>query len=252
MRRLIGRVRMHSRILGITAALACTVAPPAGAQSKAPSKAAPSPASEGEPQNASELFKRLATLTGLEATFVETKKLALLRAPLVSTGLMYYMRPGYLLREIESPGSSRVLITPSTLELQDAQTRRSIDLRARPDVKLFVESFTKVLAGDQAALAKGFDIEFKPRVLPKKNSPPANTKDEWKLLLVPKAPPLSHLVKQLELTGRGYAVERIRVVETKGDTSEIVLTVKSIRRVYSPAEKERLFGLKDTSPPPRQ
>ena len=50
----------------------------------------------------------------------------------------------------------------------------------------------------------------------------------------------------------GDAVERIRVVETKGDTSEIVLTVKSIRRVYSPAEKERLFGLKETSPPPRQ
>jgi len=204
------------------------------------------------PGSAEELFRQLAKLEGLEATFVETKKMALLRAPLESRGRLYYLQPGYLLREVEAPSPSRVLITPSTLELHAADTKRSIDLSARPDVKLFVESFTKVLAGDHQALAKGFDIRFTPNVAAGGTAAASAAKGTrpntgWKLVLTPKAAPLNQLIRQLELTGTGYAVERIGVQETKGDSSEIVLTVKSVRRVYSSEEKRRLFGLADSA-----
>src|SRR5690606_13028439 len=111
------------RLVVLCAALTITSTATTLAQPSAPNNPPGSEASTPQelavgPQNAVQLFEKLAALDGLEATFVETKKLALLRAPLKSKGSLYYMRPGYLLREIESPSPSRVLITPTTLELR--------------------------------------------------------------------------------------------------------------------------------------
>lgn len=225
-----------------TAALVFTCALGSVNQSRAQTPP-PGAALAQEPQSASELFTKFATLTGLEATFVEVKKLALLKMPLQSEGTLYYLKPGYLLREVNKPKAARVLITPEKLELKDEQNARQIDLRSRPDVKLFVESFTKVLAGDERALAQGFNIHFTPRP-----SAPANPSDSvWKLTLTPKTSPLDKLVTKLVLSGKGYAVERIDVFETKGDSSETTLRVTNIGRTFTDAEKQTLFGIGPTS-----
>jgi outer membrane lipoprotein-sorting protein len=195
---------------------------------------------EPSPQTATELFAKMATLTGLEANFVETKKVALLKVPLRSEGTLFYMRPGYLLRQVTAPKPSQVLITPERLELKDAQGTRIMDLRARPDVKLFVESFIKVLAGDQAALSTVFDIHFE-RIAA--NAQPASAPGGWKLALTPKAAPLNQLVRKLTLTGKGYAVERIEVLETKGDSAITELSVRAVGRTFSDQEKQALFGI---------
>lgn len=196
------------------------------------------------PRTSDELFSKMATLSGLEATFVETKKVALLKMPLRSEGTLYYMRPGYLLRKVTAPKTSQVLITPERLELKDAQGTRTMDLRARPDVKLFVESFIKVLAGDQAALSRVFELQFSPAAA----NATAPASDLWTLTLTPKAAPLNHLVRKLTLTGKGYAVERIEVLETKGDSSVTELTVKSVGRAFTEEEKQTLFGMGQTPP----
>jgi outer membrane lipoprotein-sorting protein len=199
----------------------------------------------GHPRTADELFEKLATLTGLEATFVETKKMALLKVPLRSEGTLYYMRPGYLLRQVTTPKPSSVLITPERLQMTDAQGSRTMDLRSRPDVKLFVESFIKVLAGDRAALATAFDISFtRNNSQPGEATADTNTPPlDWTLTLTPKSSPLNHIIRRLALSGKGYAVQRIEVLETKGDSSTTELQVKSIGRVFSPEEKQRLFGI---------
>jgi len=220
---------MHRRsILALALAL---LSWPHAASAEAPATASP--------QTVDELFTKMATLSGLEATFAETKKVALLKMPLRSEGTLYYMRPGYLLRKVTAPKSSQVLITPERLELKDAQGTRTMDLRARPDVKLFVESFIKVLAGDQAALSKVFDLQFSPAAA--NAEPPAA--GSWTLTLTPRAAPLNHLVRKLTLMGKGYAVERIEVLETKGDSSVTELTVKSVGRAFTEQEKQALFGM---------
>jgi outer membrane lipoprotein-sorting protein len=205
-----------------------------------PSALLAQPAVDTGPQTATELFNKMATLSGLEATFVETKKVALLKVPLRSEGKLFYMRPGYLLRQVTTPKPTQVLITPERLELKDAQGTRTMDLRARPDVKLFVESFIKVLAGDQASLAKAFDIQFERSTTAPQ---PANSPATWTLTLTPKAAPLSQLVRKLSLMGKGYAVERIEVLETKGDSAVTELTVKAVGRSFTDQEKRTLFGI---------
>lgn len=216
------------------------VACPAAAFSETPAEAGPN--------TASELFSRMATLSGLEASFVENKKVALLKVPLRSEGALFYMRPGHLLRQVTQPKASQVLITPERLELKDSQGTRTMDLRARPDVKLFVEAFIKVLAGDQAALSKVFDIQFERALVNSSQpAPPPGPTTGWNLTLTPKAAPLNQLVRKLVLSGKGYAVERIEVLETKGDSAVTELTVKTVGRIFSVEEQRTLFGIGATS-----
>lgn len=211
--------------------------------------AEPAPSPLASPKTAAELFQKLATLKGLEASFVETKHMALLRMPLKSEGTLFYMRPGYLLRQVTTPKPSQVLITPQSLELRDAQGTRTMDLRSRPDVKMFVESFLKVLAGEREALEKVFEIQFARVDAPKGDVPAGVPAPEWALTLTPKSAPLNQIVRKLTLSGSGYAVQTIEVLETKGDSATTVLRVKSVDRVFSDAEKQRLFGIARAAPP---
>jgi Outer membrane lipoprotein carrier protein LolA-like len=191
------------------------------------------------PKDARGLFTAMASIPGLEAKFREEKKLALLRAPLVSEGRLYYKRGGYLARVTEKPSPASVRITPSTLEVNNGSGFQQVDLTGRADIKLFVESFARVLAGDYEALASVYEINF--QSLPGEAA-------RWRLSLVPKIGNLVHLVKSLELEGTGFGVELIRVNETKGDSTTTRVELVSAARSYSAEEQQRYFGAGTTTP----
>jgi hypothetical protein len=205
-----------------------------------PAFAAPATAPKGvpaelpvQPPDARTLLRALASVDGLQARFVEKKKLALLRAPLRSEGRIYFMRPGHLARFVESPTASVVRIGPDALHVEDQSGTQQFDLRGRPDIKTFVESFVHVVAGNHEALASTYSIEFAP----------AEGEDPWLLTLTPKRKPLSELIERLEIRGHGYEVRTVRVLEGRGDTTEIALEAVDPQRRFSAEERRRLFGL---------
>jgi len=189
----------------------------------------------GTPGDARALMSAMAELPGLEARFVETKKLALLKAPLRSTGVLYYTRPGYLVRIVEAPTFSKVRIGPDALKVSDAAGEQTFDLSARPDIKTFVESFVHVMAGNYDALAATYDLAF---------TPAAGPGTPWTLLLTPKRPPLSNLVERLEVVGVDYRITTIAVLERRGDRTDIAVTEANPERTFTAAERERIFGLR--------
>lgn len=201
--------------------------------------ALPRPPDDGYPRDAGSLFRALATIRGLQAKFEERKTLALLRAPLVSSGVLYYHHGGYLLRHVQQPTESHARITPTALELRTAQQSQRIDLRQRPDLKLFVESLTRVLAGDRAALERAYTVIF---------LAPKQLEASWQLKLTPKQAPLNQLVRSLVFTGRGYAIEQLVVEEANGDRTLTTFRDVNAQRRYSPQELERLFGIKPQQP----
>ncbi len=211
-------------------------------ESAAPSASAPTdgaPPADGYPRDAASLFRAMGTIRGLQAKFEEKKTLALLRAPLVSSGVLYYRHGGYLLRDTRHPAPSRIRITPKLLEVITPQESQRIDLRQRPDVKLFVESLVRVFAGDRPALERTYHVAF---------TAPKHAKDPWRLALTPKRAPLSHLVRSLVFTGRGYAIEQLIVEEANGDRAVTTFREVNAQRRYSPHELEQLFGIKPTQP----
>lgn len=183
------------------------------------------------PADARALFKAMASLEGLEAKFREEKKLALLRAPLVSEGRLFYLRGGYLARLTEKPSPVTVRITPTALEVNNGAGYEKIDLRGRADIKLFVESFARVLAGDYDTLAALYEMTYDKL-----------SDGRFRLTLKPKTGTLAQLVSALELEGAGFGVDTIRIRETKGDSAVTHIELVSAKRKFTAEEQNKLFG----------
>jgi hypothetical protein len=132
-----------------------------------------------------------------------------------------------------------VRIGPGALEVSDGKHSQRIDLQGRPDVKTFIESFTRVLAGDFDTLLSTYDIGFEPQPTPEQ---------PWTLTLKPKSETLRHLIRSVQLLGKGYVVSTIRVAEASGDRAETQISVVSAPRQFSSEEQRQLFGLEAATP----
>ena len=197
--------------------------------------ARPAPASADAPErptDARSLLQAMSKVSGLEARFVERKQLALLKAPLVTEGRIYYTRGGHMARVVEKPLPSTVRIGPTKLEVIDDGGHKDVDLRSRPDIKTFVGSFVHVVAGDYDALAEVYRLSFT-----------SENEGAWLLTLEPTSDTLSRLVKKLEIRGSGFEVHTIRVLEAGGDSTEIALSDVDPEREFTAEERKRLFGL---------
>lgn len=182
------------------------------------------------PESADALLEAFASMPGLEAEFVEEKHIALLAAPLVSSGRLYFAPPGFLHRVVESPTRSTTVVTPERVRFTDDTGTEEIALAARPELRALVESMVWLLAGDIDALRGVYSIAFEP-----------GDDESWALTLTPQEEPLSHLIARMEVLGAGLRVETIRVVETTGDETVTRITDANPAREFSPDERTRLF-----------
>jgi len=178
------------------------------------------------------LLSAFAKMEGLEAKFVEEKRMQLLKAPLVSEGRLYFVRPGYLLRRIDAPQPSKVLITPTTLTVDDGTAQQVIDLEARQDVRSFVGSFVSLLAGDEDALTAAYRIRIRKLEIRR-----------WRMELAPKASPLSEIISKVWVTGTGLSVAEIHVFDTNGDEAITRMSDVNPNRRFDASERKALFGI---------
>lgn len=242
------RERVHSLPTACTALLllSSALAPSLCAQETAP-HGEPSPAAakvvapsdRPRPADAKSLFALFRAMNGLEATFTEQKHLALLAKPLRSKGRLMFFRtepgkPGYLARMVDEPEPSSVRITPDELRMTNRDGTEVVDLRRSDDVRVFVTSLVRVFEGDEATLAKAFDVSYTPD--PKNDA-------AWSLRLVPKDKPLNQMLGALTLSGEGEAVTKIEIKEPNGDRTETKITAANPLRTFTPAELHELFGI---------
>lgn len=178
------------------------------------------------------LLSAFAGMPGLEARFVEEKRIALLAQPLESKGRLYFTKPGLLLRRVEAPSPSEVVITPDEVRLKEHGREQTIDLRTRRDLRPFIESLVWILAGNQKALADVYRLSFEPE---REGAP-------WQLTLTPKGEPLSRLVQHIRIRGKGLAVSEVEVRETSGDESVTRIVEANPARTFDADERRRLFG----------
>jgi len=170
---------------------------------------------------------------GVEAHFTEQKNIAMLAAPLESDGVIYYQRPGVLARYVMHPRESFQIIDPKRVRMGDAQHSETLDLSAKPQVRVFVESFVTLLSGDQAALAKTYTIAFTPAI----EAHP----ERWRLQLTPKLAPLDKVIASITLTGSGIVLSEMRVLEKGGDETITTFTSVNTKRSFTNDEKAKLF-----------
>jgi hypothetical protein len=186
------------------------------------------------PEDATALLGLFARMPGLEATYTEEKHLALLAAPLQSSGRICFLPPGHLIRQVESPEPTMLRITPNELVVQDRDRKESVDLRRSESLRQFITSLVQVFAGDQKSLQRAFTIVY---------ALDAKSERMWSLELTPKGAQLQRMMQRLALRGEGEAVTSIEVLDPNGDRTTTTILTADVARRFDADEKKRLFGI---------
>ncbi len=248
----IGRVRdaVFGIVFGAVLGMSATT-PGYCAEEMDPAGFAPNPASFGE------LLEGFSRMTGLEARFEEEKFLALLAAPLRSRGRLYFAPPATLLRRVESPSRQEILIRENQVRISSvgsggadrAPAVQTIDLRARGGIRPLVESMIWIFTGDRASLERVYDIDyqrFSGDAAQDMDRPAARpSSGPWQIRLTPKTAPLSDLIRELRVSGRGRGADTMELIETSGDRTVTHILDADPDRTFSPAERLELFGDSD-------
>lgn len=233
-------------------AIAQTPAPVELPSPASSSPASPPPAQRPRPADQAALFRLLASTEGLEASYREEKHLALLAAPLESSGTLYFLRVappatppptpnaapvlpgGYLTRVVAKPEPATLRITPHELRLEGKDGSEVIDLQRSDMLRTFVAALVQVFSGDEPALRKAFTIRYEPQ---------PDHERRWQLALVPRGKPLDRLLQRLVLHGEGEAITRIEWLEAGGDRTVTQILTADPQRRFTAAERRRWFGL---------
>ncbi len=177
-----------------------------------------------------DLMAKMKRSRGVIAEFVEEKHLALLSAPLKSSGRLYYAPPDALLRMTQKPSRTRLLIAGREVRYRDDTGADRFDLSANSVARQFIENFLVLFTGDLPALRERYDIEFHADA------------DRWKLELTPRRAPFDRMIEQVVLEGQGAALSLIRMTETDGDATETRITKMQADTQVRADELTRLFS----------
>jgi hypothetical protein len=222
--------------LGIVAAALAAFASFAG-RAGAP-RAAGAELSQGEAAGVDleSLLAQFAAMPGLTARFREEKRIALLREPLVSHGVLYFAPPDRLLRRVRKPVESSLLLHGGTLSLGSARGTRTIDLGSNPLVRSFVDSFRLLLAGDLEALRASYRVRFQAA-----EAAGGPTQRGWEVRLEPLLPAVQQAIAWIRLSGRGRLLSELEVREVGGDVTLTRFSAVDPERHFSDLELEKLF-----------
>jgi outer membrane lipoprotein-sorting protein len=163
------------------------------------------------------LMHDLAGVASRQASFVETKEMALLNGPLVRRGTLEYTRPDRLSMRVDSPYYERVEIAGDQVTIERRSGVTKVSLAAQPQLGAWIDSLRATLAGDAATLQRHFDVRVE------------GSAADWTLALVPRDPALRAVIERVDIAGRAAEVTRFAIDETKGDRTRIVIAPRGAR-----------------------
>jgi len=188
------------------------------------------PAARAQDQALSALLEGMRSATGVIAEFEETKQLAMLSQPLVARGTVYFVPPARLVREVTSPGRSRLVVDGDRVVFEDETGRNAMNLSGSPMARQMIDSFVVLFNGDEKRLRELYDVEF------------SGDATAWKLRLVPRSMPLSRMVASFEMSGAQARIDRMDMAEPDGDRTVTVFGKTDSSHTFSETELKKLFG----------
>ena len=157
------------------------------------------------------LMRSLAANPGGHLRFVERKFIALLDAPVESSGTLVYRPPQRLERHTEHPQPESMILDGDTLLLERGDRQLRLDLASHPEIGTLVDSIRHTLAGDRAALERTYELTLD------------GDAALWTLRLVPRASALLTQLRQITVSGHHGQVRSIAILQADGDRSELTL-----------------------------
>lgn len=158
-----------------------------------------------------QLMASLAKHPGGPAKFVETRYLALLDKPLVSTGEMHFTPPDRLEKRTLTPRPEYMLLDRDRITMERDQRRMTIRLGSRPEVLAFIDSVRGLLSGNRVSMERNYLMQLQ--------GAPAS----WVLTLNPKDAEIAALIQRITVSGTDNQIRTIEYLQADGDRSVLAI-----------------------------
>ena len=231
----------RSRSAGLLAALVLAAALAVGHDAHAGAPAVATPAAAPAPGDAltlETLMHHFATTNGVREEFREVKEIAILDAPLVSEGVLYFVPPRRFARFTTRPGSSSFVIDGDHLAFRDETGGDTVDLSSNRVARAIVDNMIGLWSGDLAALRDQYEVGFE------------TDGPRWRIRLRPLHATVDKLIAHIVLEGEGAQLSRMELLETGGDRTVTTFHDTQVDRRFTPAEMARIFPRYGAAPRP--
>lgn len=167
----------------------------------------------------------------VHADFTQTKQMAALKRPLITTGHLVFLREQGVLWQIEKPYRIAYLLSDEKIvEIAADGSRKERGQRDVPGLAQIGRVFHAMLGAQTNILHEYFNVSVE------------GNEKKWRITLTPRHPQIAQFLTQLRLNG-GQFVEQIRILEAGGDTTLIRFTNSRGSKIPSESDK-RLFEQK--------
>lgn len=161
-----------------------------------------------------QLMRMLALIKAGEATFVETRSVAMLDHTLHSSGRLSFEAPDTFVRETLTPRRERIAVVGNLVTMSLGTRTRTAPLDSMPEAAVIMEAIRGTLTGNREAIERNFSATV------------SGTPQRWTLVLTPNEPRLRALVVSVRLSGRQALVHEMTVAMADGDRS--VMTIEPV------------------------
>ncbi|NLD53724.1 MAG: outer membrane lipoprotein carrier protein LolA [Burkholderiaceae bacterium] len=169
-------------------------------------------AAVAEPATLESILARIGGKSPREAEFTERKYLALLDAPVESSGLLRYVAPDRLERITRQPVAESMRLDGDLLVLERDGRTRTASTAQFPGVAALVGSLRDILAGNADALRRRFKVVVQ------------GDAARWQIDLLPSDSDMAKLVNRVTLRGRDDRLEEVETLQSDGDRAVMTLT----------------------------
>ena len=150
--------------------------------------------------NIEQLMQLLSETRSARANFVETKSIAMLDAPVESSGELFYKAPDYFEKRTLKPKPESMVLNGNTLTMERGKKKRSLQLQNYPEIAAFTESIRGTLAGDRKALERVYQLTLQGS--------------------------MQKVLKDIRISGTGNELQTIEISQADGDSS--LMTIEQI------------------------
>ena len=144
--------------------------------------------------------------------FHEDKNLRILDQTLTSSGILRFVPPDTLIREMDGSPGKTYRIEGNQLSISKAgEVVRQLDLQTSPELTGFAVTLRALLSADIERLNQQFTLTL------------TGTKTNWVLQLTPRDDMLSRLIERISIQGGDNQIRFIDTYETGGNHSHMTL-----------------------------
>ena len=141
------------------------------------------------------------------ARFVEEKTIAMLDAPVTSSGELFYRAPDHLERRTFKPKAESMTVDGGDLLIVRGSQEYRLQLQDYPELAAFIDSIRGTLAGDRKTLERNYRLSLQGNAA------------GWVLQLLPVDEKMQAVVWRIRIAGVDDDVRSIEITQADGDSS---------------------------------